>query len=723
MTTHQQALFSGFRTASTALASSNNPFNTNFGNNDDNADDDGDMIDLSRQDWRAFRAHLVQAEHGNAYDLQPASRRRTSNDEHGAFEVDLPEDDGCVPETGDCDLDGIGRVFGVRTNSAAAALSGIGASQVPAPHLRLPQPQTTMQPGGWSSSSSAAPMEPEPWAYDSGRLIETGAVLLGGVEQEFGFGLRQQYFHKAAILVLDHCEATFTKGIILNRPTDLYLEDDLNPGAKWRVWFGGDVQGLESSQPDLVCLHSLDDPQARHASISVMNDLQWTTFDNAKRLVRAGVAEPDDFWVFCGYAGWGAGQLLAELDRNSWYSVATDSNTLLKELARQGHGRGADPREAGLGTWNLLMDMMGRGHFVSESVAFDDLMLKEWAHRHLLSAESGGGAGQQRRDPDSASMTLSSPSTQELLRKDPVDRLLDRAQAASRGDEVRPGTLVRAANRDRSPFLLHDQELHKSVVLVLSDDDQITVGAILNRPAAKGLDIRIEGGGGGASRRVTLPLRFGGQYSVKEGEPLVWLHCHSLLRAAGVGQPLAPASHPRKGHGGIWKCTAADVTAAIGQGLATPQDFFVVTGVTVWTKGEGGTARGMQGEIRSGRFEVVPEPQVEAVWDALAQQRVLTPSNLRRNLDLAEDAWREGGSAPHRDRGWSHAVGDSVDARANQPHHPHGYHPHGSGDVDEDDAMVYESHVTVSQLSDDALRSWVSIFLLGSSASNAAAGP
>lgn len=157
--------------------------------------------------------------------------------------------------------------------------------------------------GLFTAAPALTPLDPIQWAYDSGKVIEQGAVILGGVEQDFGFGLRQQYFHKASILVLDHDEKTFTKGIILNRPTDLTLKDDVNPGTEWRVWYGGDVQGLTSSNPDIVCLHSLKNPKAERASITVMNDIQWTTFDNAKRLVRAGVAKPTDFWVFCGYAG------------------------------------------------------------------------------------------------------------------------------------------------------------------------------------------------------------------------------------------------------------------------------------------------------------------------------------------------------------------------------------------------------------------------------------
>ena len=101
------------------------------------------------------------------------------------------------------------------------------------------------------------PLDPSQWAYDSGTVIEQGAVILGGVEQAFGFGLRQQYFHKAAILIVEHEEVKFTKAIILNRPTDIMIQDDVNPGVQWKVWFGGDVQGLDSISPSILCMHSL----------------------------------------------------------------------------------------------------------------------------------------------------------------------------------------------------------------------------------------------------------------------------------------------------------------------------------------------------------------------------------------------------------------------------------------------------------------------------------
>ena len=67
------------------------------------------------------------------------------------------------------------------------------------------------------------------YVYES-PLIEQGTVLLGGTKQLFGFALRQQFFHKCVLLLLQH-DDTFTKGIILNRPSAIEIDD-------WRVWCG-----------------------------------------------------------------------------------------------------------------------------------------------------------------------------------------------------------------------------------------------------------------------------------------------------------------------------------------------------------------------------------------------------------------------------------------------------------------------------------------------------
>lgn len=187
---------------------------------------DNDEIDISDQDWRAFRAKLVMQKD----ETPEVTSSNTSTD------VD------------DNDLDGIGSVFDDPTTLSSSASSSSSPSL-----------------------SSLMNMENDQWAYESGNVIEQGAVILGGVEQSYGFGLRQQYFHKAAILVLAH-DAQFTRGIILNRPTNYFLED----GDEWRVWFGGDVCGLnDAEEPELICLHSITENEAvNKASNVVMNDIQ-----------------------------------------------------------------------------------------------------------------------------------------------------------------------------------------------------------------------------------------------------------------------------------------------------------------------------------------------------------------------------------------------------------------------------------------------------------------
>jgi hypothetical protein len=33
------------------------------------------------------------------------------------------------------------------------------------------------------------------------------------------------------------------------------LIDPDNPSIRWQVWFGGDVQGIDSWNPEIICLH------------------------------------------------------------------------------------------------------------------------------------------------------------------------------------------------------------------------------------------------------------------------------------------------------------------------------------------------------------------------------------------------------------------------------------------------------------------------------------
>lgn len=371
---------------------------------------------------------------------------------------------------------------------------------------------------------------------------------------------------------------------------------------------------------------------------------------------------------------------MTEIERKSWYMVATDAQTLLKELQRLTSG--ADPRDAGLDTWSLLMNMIGRSDTARESTGgFDDLMLKEWAYKNLLS-------------PEGKKNLISIPDWFPKKEKD-----------------VKVGALVRATPEDRSPFLLDSQELHKSIVLILRDDEVMTtgkhfgivscwalplncktnlIGVILNMPGAKPLDISVKKDG--QAKQIQIPLRFGGPYAIKGEEPLLWLHCSSLLKATKIGEPIGSSPDA------IWKCTSNDMASAVAQGLATIEDFLIVTGVSIWTKDEREIVKGMRGEVKQGNFEPIEPHKTLLIWEELKQQHILTPENLMRNIQLATNAWKTAGD------------GDEKDPSNGRPTPIAGI---GENYDEEDDTLVFRTDKKVSELADDALRSWVATFLLG----------
>jgi len=612
----------------------------------DDGDDDDD-IDLSNRDWRAFRAQLVrdssQDEEGN--EISTSSFPSSSSSSEGLIEDDL---------------DGIGSLF--ESNRAQ---------------------NTPMK------TDNFTPLEPSQWAYDSGHVIEQGAVILGGVEQKFGFGLRQQYFHKAVILVLSHDESSFTRGIILNRPSDLILVDD-DDGQKWRVWFGGDVQGLDAVLPEIICLHSIpsDNKKVEDVSVTVMNDIKWTTFEDAKKLVREGIAKTSDFWVFAGYAGWGPNQLMGELERKSWYMCATDSQTLLKELAKQ--SALTDPRDAGLDTWELLMNLIGRGDTVEESSGdFEDLMLKEWAREKLLSVEAGGNAGVRMQPADIVSTGVSP-----TLRAQRIESFVKKAKSPLLKEKVEVGSLVRAGSADRSPFLLKSQEFHKSIVLIIGEDENVSVGVIINQPSTKAVEMELVDKNTGVKRQLQIPIRFGGQYMIKDKSQMLWMHNNQNLKEAKIGTPVGNKL-------GIWKCSQDDAIAAIEKGIGRPGDFLIASGMSVWFKGlvpGGEVANGMQGEVENENFEIVQMKNYSTLWEKLqSQKEPLTKLNLMKVISKSDEAWEVAGSEKVIELETDDVVTEGI----------------GEGFDEDNETYVHNSGVKVAKLSDDALRSWIATFLLG----------
>lgn len=311
-------------------------------------------------------------------------------------------------------------------------------------------------------------------------------------------------------------------------------------------------------------------------------------------------------------------------------------------------------------------------------------MLKEWAFANLLSTAAGGGAGRQQRDP------VEFNTNPEL-----VEQMLSMLEDRSESME---GALVRASCSERSPFLLENQMLHKSIVLVIKDDETATVGVLLNRPSTQGLDIKIDNKESGSQKKERIPMIYGGPFSVQSGDQSVlWLHNSGVLRNANIGMSVGPA-----GSHGIRMCSTQEVMKAVGSGLVTADEFLAVIGVYVWIKDKG-AKQGIEGELKLGNFEEIPDAKVGEVWSLLKQQPILTPLNLDASLKLSHDAW-------------SAASGDNGGKKAEKKKKKNGWNPLaglGENFDEEDDSLVFKSEYKVAHLSDDSLRNWCMVFLLG----------
>lgn len=339
------------------------------------------------------------------------------------------------------------------------------------------------------------------------------------------------------------------------------------------------------------------------------------------------------------------------------------------ELARQ--SKGVDPRDAGLDTWELLMKMIGRGETAKDcSGSFDDLMLKEWSQANLVKFDDGEIGMSRGGAPVIGGAEIS---------RGTVDKLMMDAAKLALSEDITAGTLLRGSSADRSPFLLQKQELHHAIILVLLEDERVSLGCMLNHPATKGCDV-----GGGNS----IPIRYGGDYAIKGQSPLQWLHCSQKLKDAGLGTPVGDEN-------GIYKCTQEEASDAISYGIANAEDFLVMSGVCVWPKLGGSLAN----EVKRGVFEVVEPSKVSDVFSTLQKQAILTTENLSRNIDISNEAWEKAARAE-----------SSTEKKGSEETLTVGI---GEGFDEEDDTLVFNSDKKVSELANDALRKWVATFLLG----------
>jgi putative transcriptional regulator len=156
-------------------------------------------------------------------------------------------------------------------------------------------------------------------------------------------------FRRTVVLIAHHDEDG-AMGLVLTRPSDVAATEAVPslggiPGADDPVYVGGPVQ------PEaFMVLAEFDD--VTDAAAPIFGGLGFLPAE----------AEPDQLSIrrlrlFAGYAGWGAGQLEAELAEPAWIVVPAEATDPFAD----------DPDEL----WRTVLHRAGRQYSVMETMPFD----------------------------------------------------------------------------------------------------------------------------------------------------------------------------------------------------------------------------------------------------------------------------------------------------------------------------------------------------------------
>jgi putative transcriptional regulator len=165
-----------------------------------------------------------------------------------------------------------------------------------------------------------------------------------------GGGLFDPNFRHTVVLVAEHNERG-ALGVVLNRPAPVAVAEAAPPAAALvapgeRLFLGGPVQADAG-----IILAEVEHPD--FAGVLVFDSIGFLTGDIADHSL-SGVRRAR---VFAGHAGWGPGQLEAELEGSSW----------ITEPARPEDVFTSEPAEL----WRAVLRRKGASHAVLALMPFD----------------------------------------------------------------------------------------------------------------------------------------------------------------------------------------------------------------------------------------------------------------------------------------------------------------------------------------------------------------
>ncbi|WP_088290578.1 YqgE/AlgH family protein [Kineosporia sp. A_224] len=129
-------------------------------------------------------------------------------------------------------------------------------------------------------------------------------------------------FDRTVVLMLDHNDEG-ALGIVVNRPLDVDVDKVLpvwqpHVTAPGRLFKGGPVQ-LDSALGVVAVPGDATEPVGVKRIIGALG---LVDLDTPPEVVVGGIA---GLRIFAGYAGWGAGQLEAEIDEGAWFVVDAEA--------------------------------------------------------------------------------------------------------------------------------------------------------------------------------------------------------------------------------------------------------------------------------------------------------------------------------------------------------------------------------------------------------------
>ena len=149
------------------------------------------------------------------------------------------------------------------------------------------------------------------------------------------------YFNRSIVLLVEHSKEG-SVGFILNKPVEYPVKEFINefPDFEAGISIGGPVS------TNLVhFIHTLGTKIP--GSIQVKDNLYWGgDFDQLKKLITAGVVQPNQVRFFLGYSGWGEHQLEDEIEENSWLvseieidQIMSNYENLWEEMVEKAGGK------------------------------------------------------------------------------------------------------------------------------------------------------------------------------------------------------------------------------------------------------------------------------------------------------------------------------------------------------------------------------------------------